>query len=65
MEPKLEISPNFTIDDIHKIREYHYELTKNMTSEEFYAFYRAGTERGLKRITEIREEKKKAKNNNK
>ena len=59
MEPKLEISPNFTIDDIHKIREYHQEITKNMTPEEFHAFYRAGAERGLKRIAEIREEKNK------
>jgi len=61
MEPKLEISPDFTIDDIHKIREYHHEITKNMTPEEFHSFYRAGTERGLKRIAEIREEKKKEK----
>ena len=22
------IDPNFTIEDIHKIREYHYELQK-------------------------------------
>ena len=28
----LVISPDFTIDDIHKIREYHYELTKDMTT---------------------------------
>lgn len=27
----LVISPDFTIDDIHKIREYNYEITKNMT----------------------------------
>ena len=25
------ISPDFTIEDIHKIREYNYELTKDMT----------------------------------
>jgi hypothetical protein len=31
---KLKISPDFTIEDIHKIREYHYEMTKNMTFEE-------------------------------
>jgi hypothetical protein len=31
---KLIISPNFTINDIHKIREYHYEMTKNMTFKE-------------------------------
>ena len=59
MDPKLEISPDFTIEDIHKIREYHHELTKNMSSEEFHAFYKSGTERGLKRIEEIRDEKRK------
>ncbi len=25
------ISPYFTVEDIHKIREYNYELTKDMT----------------------------------
>lgn len=28
------ISPNFTIEDIHKIREWTYERQKNMTDEE-------------------------------
>jgi predicted secreted protein len=32
--PKPEISPNFTIDDIHKIREWHYESRKGMTRQE-------------------------------
>jgi dipeptidase len=32
---KLKISPDFTIEDIHKIRRYHYEQTKNMTFEEY------------------------------
>lgn len=36
---KPEISPDFTIDDIHKIREYHYELTKDMSFEKRAAFY--------------------------
>ena len=27
----LEISPNFTVEDIHKIRERNYEVTKHMT----------------------------------
>ena len=29
----LEISPDYTIDDVHKIREYNYEMTKNLSSE--------------------------------
>jgi hypothetical protein len=32
--PKPNISPNFTIDDIHKIREWHYERLKDATIEE-------------------------------
>lgn len=37
MEKPL-LSPNFTIEDIHKIREYHYELTKDMTVAEKVAY---------------------------
>ncbi len=33
---------SFTIEDIHKIREYHYELTKNMTTQEKINFYNEG-----------------------
>ena len=32
--PKPRLSPNFTIDDIHKIREWNYERLKNSTFEE-------------------------------
>jgi len=32
--PKPEISSNFTIEDIHKIREWNYERTKDATFEE-------------------------------
>ncbi len=35
----LEISPNFTIEDIHKIREHNYEMTKQMTVEEKLHYY--------------------------
>jgi hypothetical protein len=38
--PKPEISPDFTIDDIHKIREWHYEILKDATVEEQKDFYR-------------------------
>jgi hypothetical protein len=30
--PEPEISPAFTIEDIHKIREWNYERQKGMTS---------------------------------
>jgi len=38
MKP-LDISPDFTIEDIHKIREYNYEMTKNMTRQEKMDYY--------------------------
>ena len=59
--PELNISPDLTIEDIHKIREYHYELTKDMSREERRAFYRKGAEEGLARIEQIRKEKALAK----
>ena len=40
---KPKISTNFTVENIHKIREYHYELTKDMPFEERVAFYHDGT----------------------
>ena len=36
---RLSISENFTIDDIHKIREYNYYLTKDMTPQEKRDYY--------------------------
>lgn len=54
------LSPNFTIEDIHKIREYNYEMTKDMTVAEKVAYYNnSGKEaereierrRALKRIS--------------
>ena len=32
--PKPDISPAFTIDDIHKIREWNYERRKGMSKQE-------------------------------
>lgn len=39
MVEKPILSPNFTIDDIHKLREYNYEMTKHMTLEEKMDYY--------------------------
>ncbi len=36
---QLLISPDFSIDDIHKIRENNYELTKDMSVEEKLNYY--------------------------
>jgi len=35
--PKPMISPAFTIEDIHKIREWDYERLKDATPEEYHA----------------------------
>ena len=35
----FEISPDFTIEDIHKVREYHYEMTKDLTFEDRARYY--------------------------
>lgn len=32
-------SPDFTIDDIHKLREYNYYITKDMTLQERMDYY--------------------------
>lgn len=38
--PKPEISPAFTVDDIHKIREWNYERLRDATPEERRADYK-------------------------
>jgi len=39
---KPELSKDFTVEDIHKIGEYHYELTKDMTVEQRATFHHDG-----------------------
>ena len=46
----LVVSLDFTIDDIHKIREQNYERTKDMTSSERRNYY---NERGRAFLKEI------------
>ena len=45
--PKPEISPNFTIEDIHKIREWHYETLRDATVQERLDFYNSRTVKEL------------------
>lgn len=52
MVTKPVISPDFTIEDIHKIREYHYELTKDMSIQERINFYNEGGRAFLKEMKE-------------
>lgn len=56
----LEISPDFTIEDIHKIREYNYETTKHMTVEEKLHYYntpRTDAEEQIERLRDKRNKK--------
>ena len=39
MMEKPVLSPDFTIEDIHKLREYNYEVTKHMTDQERMDYY--------------------------
>ena len=57
MEPKLEISPDFTLEDIRKIRDYDYEMTKNMNNEEMIAYYNKGADKLRKELKEYKDNK--------
>ena len=52
------LSPDFTIDDIHKLREYNYHVTKDMTIHEKMEYYNAGGRAFLKEIEEERMRRK-------
>ena len=51
------ISPDFTIEDIHKLREYNYYVTKDMTSQERIDYYNQKGRAFLKEIEESRLQK--------
>ena len=48
------LSPNFTIEDNHKLREYNYYQTKDMTQQERIDYYNS---RGLEVHRKIQERK--------
>lgn len=53
MTGTLEISPDFTIEDIRKIRERNYEVTKHMPTEEKLLYYntpRTNAEEQIERL---------------
>ena len=52
--PKPCISPEFTIDDIHKIREWNYERLKDATPEERRADTERRADEGRCAIAELR-----------
>lgn len=55
---KPVLSPNFTIEDIHKLREYNYHQTKNLNLQDRMDYY---NNRGLE-IHRIIQERKSRKN---
>jgi uncharacterized protein (UPF0305 family) len=57
MIKKPEISPNFTVQDIQKVREYLYEKTKHLTFNERMAISSKNAQKMMKEIEKIRKEK--------
>ncbi|GHS92122.1 hypothetical protein FACS1894139_09320 [Planctomycetales bacterium] len=55
--PKPALSPNFTIDDIHKIREWNYERMKDATWEERVEDTRRGADAARQQIDAFRRER--------
>jgi hypothetical protein len=51
---KPKISPQFTIEDIHKIREWNYERLKDATVQERIAEIRRQAEPGIQAIEKRR-----------
>ena len=49
-----KISSNFTVDDIHVIREWNYERRKNMTQREIIEDINRGALKSIERINRLR-----------
>jgi hypothetical protein len=56
--PQPRISPHFTIEDIHKIREWNYERLKDATVQERLEEIRRQAEPGIRAIEKLRAAKK-------
>lgn len=52
MDFAVDISPDFTIEDIHKIRDARYAATHGMTADERIAFYNALGDRAQRHFDE-------------
>ena len=57
---KLILSPDFTIEDIHKLREYNYYRTKDMIVAEKAAYYNNSGKEAEREIERRRALKRKA-----
>lgn len=47
------LSSNFTVDDIHKLREYNYEVTKEMSNKDKMKYYNNKGKALLKELDKI------------
>jgi hypothetical protein len=54
---KPQISPQFTIEDIHKIREWNYERLKDATVQERIDEIRRQAEPGIRAIKKLKAER--------
>lgn len=54
---KPAISPNFTLEDIRKIREYNHERRKDMTYEEYWSDVSKGANKALEIMAKLKREK--------
>jgi hypothetical protein len=57
---KLAISPKYTIEDIHKIREWNYERRKNMSPREIVEDTKAGAKQFMSLVATMRTKTKAA-----
>ena len=55
----VKISPKFTIDDIHKIRYFNRERTKNMTHQELIEHTRKEAQPILDRLADMKQKQSK------
>ena len=51
---ELKISPDFTVSDIHKIREYNYEQTKDLPRDAVRKYYTDGAATARAEIARLR-----------
>lgn len=54
---KPVLSPDFTIEDIHRLREYNYYVTKEMTPQERMDYYNSKGRAFQREIEESRLQK--------
>jgi glutamyl-tRNA reductase len=48
------LSPYFSVDDIHKLREWNYERRKNMTHEEYQKDIKQGCKKFFERLENLK-----------